>query len=252
MARNSKRYQLIDEYRGFVVVNMILFHLIWDFIHIYHKNWDWLYFTDHKAWQIFIGGSFIFISGLCFKMGTQPFKRGLIVFLLGIVITLFTSCFMPSTKIVFGVLTLLGTCMLLMIPLSKLLRRIKPWMGLLISIALFLFTFGINDGYFGIPDYKLFDVPSNWYANIVTTFLGFPEPDFFSTDYYSFFPWFFLYLVGYFSHPLLTKGRKRRKVLSFSICPPLGYVGRHALLIYLLHQPIIYGVLLACSKIGLL
>ena len=31
--------------------------------------------------------------------------------------------------------------------------------------------------------------------------------------------------------------------LHRSVCPPLGWMGRHSLLLYLLHQPVIYGVL---------
>ena len=31
--------------------------------------------------------------------------------------------------------------------------------------------------------------------------------------------------------------------LRRSVCPPLGWMGRHSLVLYLLHQPVILGVL---------
>ncbi len=48
-------------------------------------------------------------------------------------------------------------------------------------------------------------------------------------------------LGGFFLHHLV--GKQRMEPLRRSVCPPLGWMGRHSLLLYLLHQPVIYGVL---------
>ena len=42
-------------------------------------------------------------------------------------------------------------------------------------------------------------------------------------------------------------GRRRMEPLRRSVCPALGWMGRHSLLLYLLHQPVIYGVLSAAA-----
>lgn len=51
--------------------------------------------------------------------------------------------------------------------------------------------------------------------------------------------------IGYFLHGVV--GRARMEPLRRSVCPALGWMGQHSLLLYLLHQPVIYGVLSAAA-----
>ena len=37
--------------------------------------------------------------------------------------------------------------------------------------------------------------------------------------------------------------------LRRSVCPPLGWMGRHSLVLYLLHQPVILGVLTVAFRL---
>ena len=88
-----------------------------------------------------------------------------------------------------------------------------------------------------------------YHTGLLGNFLGFPAPEFTSSDYFPLLPWIFLYGVGYFLHALwLTgegpeRGRHRRPV------PVLGWLGRHSLVVYLLHQPVLYGLLLAAETV---
>lgn len=245
----KKRFFLIDEYRGFWMINMILYHAIWDLVYIFGCNWQWYKSDMAFYWQQSICWSFILVSGFCWQMGKHKFKRGLQVFGAGIVITLATLIFMPDSRVIFGVLTLLGSSMLLMIPCDKIFSKVNPWIGAIASFGIFLFVYPVNDGYFGFGDVKVLDLPIELYSGWISTYLGFPMPGFWSTDYFSIVPWFFLYSVGYFAYCILFVGKESRgktfvkETMTKSICPPLGWVGRNALIIYMLHQPVVYGVL---------
>lgn len=252
VVKNRKmRLHLIDEYRGLVVMNMIAYHAIWDLVYMFGVNWQWYKSDIGFVWQQWICWSFILISGFCWQMGRHPFKRGLLVYAGGVVISVVTFLFMPESRVMFGILTLLGSSMILMIPLDLVCKKKQPIVGAIVSFMLFLFTYPVNRGYFGFGEQKLITLPEEWYANGFTTYLGFDELGFDSTDYFSILPWFFLFVTGYFCYGIVFK----RKLVSGiennplmvcfqkSICPPLGWIGKHALVIYMLHQPVIYVVL---------
>lgn len=81
------------------------------------------------------------------------------------------------------------------------------------------------------------------YANYFTAYLGFYPFGFFSTDYFPLTPWLFLFWAGFYLHHLAERTAQSLRPLRRSVCPPLGWLGRNSLMLYLLHQPVIYGVL---------
>jgi uncharacterized membrane protein len=71
--------------------------------------------------------------------------------------------------------------------------------------------------------------------------LGFQYDGFYSADYVPFLPWSFLFLLGIWFGGVLQRHRTHR-LLNVQ-CPVwLTWPGRHTLLIYLLHQPVLYGI----------
>ena len=102
----------------------------------------------------------------------------------------------------------------------------------------------MNRGTLGFEGWVLGTVPEGLYRNLLTAYIGFPPPDFFSTDYFSLLPWLFLFLTGYFLRRLLA-GPLERLDPDALRCPPLCALGRRSLPVYMLHQPVVYGVLLA-------
>lgn len=247
LTNKKLRYGLLDTLRGFTLISMILYHSVWDLVYLYGIKWEWYYGTGAYIWQQSICWTFIFLSGFCWSLGKQPLKRGSIVFAGGLVITLVTCFFMPENKVVFGVLTLIGSCMLLMIPLHRLFKgvlskRAGAGTGLCVSLVLFVLARNCNGGYLGFEGWRIGRLPEGWYQNLVSAYLGFPAPDFYSTDYFSVFPWFFLFAGGYFCYHLLNRDKGLPGVFTYEWAP-VSRVGRYSLPIYMLHQPVLYVLL---------
>lgn len=248
------RLHLIDTIRGLTLVSMILYHACWDAVYMIGANWPWYYSRGAYIWQQSICWTFILLSGFCVPLSKHLFRRGLEVFGAGALIMLVTGIVLPEDRVVFGVLTLIGSCMLLMIPVQKAAGKAvrskgKAAAGFLISFVLFALFKDINAGVIGtgmlhriLPAFPLWtvSVPSGLYRNLLTAYLGFPPAGFYSTDYFSLLPWSFLYLSGYFLHYVLKHtGALRSPVMSAEISP-LSFMGRNSLIIYLLHQPVLY------------
>ena len=218
------RYALLDELRGLDLVSMMLYHACWDLVFLFDVNMRWYAGTPGRLWQQTICWVFILLSGFCAPFGRYMLRRGTVVFGAGAVVTLATLVFMPEGRVIFGVLTFLGAAMLLTGVLEPLLKKVMPAVGL--------------------GGWKLM-LPQSLYANYFTAFFGFYPDWFYSTDYFGLLPWLFLFWAGYYLHKAV--GRRRMEPLRRPVCPALGWMGRHSLLLYLLHQPVIYGVLSAAA-----
>lgn len=237
-----KRYRLLDSIRGITLLSMIAYHTIWDLVNIFGVRMDWYGSQIGHAWQQSICWTFILLSGFCWGLGKKKLKRGLIVFAAGFVVTAVTLLVMPENRVVFGVLTLLGTCMLLQILLEPICKHCNSIAGMLLAFLTFLILKDINYGQVGIATWKSIDVPDVLYTNLFTTFLGFPAEGFFSTDYFSIIPWYFLFLTGYFLHRFMQEKELLQKLPDIQIAP-LEWIGKHSLIIYMLHQPVVFGVM---------
>ena len=233
----GRRYQVLDTIRGCALLSMLLYHAAWDLVYLFGADWPWYHGFAAHVWQQSICWTFILLSGYCWSLGRRRLRRGLTVFLCGALITAVTWAFLPENLVLFGVLTLLGSSSILLCQFERLFRRVPPRAGLAGSFLLFLLFRDVNAGYLGFEGARIFRF---WDGarDLGTAFVGFPPADFFSTDYFSLLPWFFLFLTGYFLFRLRPEeAREIRRI------PVVTAMGRHSLLIYMLHQPVIYGLL---------
>ncbi|MGN0707976.1 MAG: heparan-alpha-glucosaminide N-acetyltransferase [Faecalibacterium sp.] len=241
---SGTRYALLDELRGLNLISMILYHAMWDCVFLLGFWVDWYVGWQGRLWQQCICWVFILLSGFCVPLGRHTLRRGLIVSAAGLLVTVVTLVAMPSQPVLFGVLTLLGAAMILTALLEPLLRRVRPGVGLAGCMLLFALTYSVSDGFVGLGPWTL-QLPYALYANLLTAFFGFYPWSFYSSDYFPLLPWLFLFWAGYFLHHVL--GRERLAPLQRSVCPPLGWLGRHSLLIYLLHQPVLFALMSAAA-----
>lgn len=242
---NNARLGLLDALRGLALINMAAYHFIWDMVYIFGVDMPWYTSVWGQLWQRLICCTFIMISGFCLALSSRPgYRRGLLVLACGFGISAVMGVATPDLPNLFGVLTLLGSCMLLGAWGRRLFDRIRPVYGMASCFILFVLTYGINDGYIGLGAFAL-RLPRGLYSNLLTAYLGFPSDTFLSTDYFPILPWAFLFFAGYFLcryiRDIGAMGALRRPQGTF-----LNWLGRHSLVFYLLHQPVIlalsYGV----------
>lgn len=241
----GNRLHFLDTLRGWCLLNMIAYHGLWNLVYLFDMDLDWYTGRPGYFWQQSICWTFLILSGFCWSMSRSHLRRGALVFGGGMLVSLVTCLLMPENRIIFGILTCIGSCVLLLIPLDRLLKKVPAGIGAAVSFALFLLLRNCSWGTLGFEGLVIGRLPDVLYRNLLTAYLGFPAPSFYSTDYFPLLPWLLLFLFGYFLYGILHERGLDRKLFSKGQIPLLNWIGRHSLLVYLLHQPVLYGLCLA-------
>lgn len=241
LSPGKNRVHGMDELRGFLIIFVVLYHLFYDLAVLFPVGVDWMFSDWMNTLRDIFTGTLIVVSGVSCLYSRSNLRRGLKTFGWALVFTLVTLVFMPSQLIIFGILHFFGVAMILYALLEKPLSRIPTWPGLVGSFLLFFFTRNLYYGVVGFGPLQ-WSVPSLFYNHWFLFPLGFRCYGISSADYYPILPWFFLFLAGGFLGRLVRAGRFPAWFYR-SHCAFLGWIGRHTLIIYLLHQPIVYGVL---------
>lgn len=240
---SRRRIHLLDEIRGFAVLCMVVQHGFFCIGYIYDYVWAKNCFDFFFPATPFFASAFVIISGAVSQLSRSNLKRGLKLLAVALAMTLVTGLVLPENIILFGVLHMLSICMILFGLLQKPMEKVNLWVGLLVCAVGFWLTIGLRlrFAYVGVPG-----VPElQWSAlrpwATWTWPFGIRRADFFSSDYYPLFPWIFAFFGG----TMLGRFAAREKLPEWSYrphAPAFSWVGRHALLFYILHQPLIMGV----------
>ncbi len=245
MNQNTARIWWIDELRGLSILAMIVHHIAFNLVYFLELPLPHLSaFLDSGAFlavqTVFIA-IFLGLSGICSHLSRRPLRRALKVLAAAAAVTAVTYFLFPEEPIYFGILHFLAFCMLLAAVGKKVLIKMPPTLGIILCLLLFLLTFHLPDGFLGFGALSL-PLPKGWYQGGIWTAFGFASPFFTSLDYVPIFPYVFLFLGGFFlGIKELPKGTRHSRFLAFC--------GRHSLFVYLLHQPLIFGISLLLEKV---
>ena len=227
MKSEINRIHLLDFIRGVAIFGMVAYHAAFNLKTFYNLN---IPFWDTEIFEVIrtvFALAFIVIAGISTKLSRRPILRGFIALDAGLVVSIVTFFVNPELIVRFGILHFMGTAMLITALCKKALNAIPPKIALPLFAALFLIT----KYFFPISVNSEYLFP-----------LGLISSNFTSSDYYPLIPWIFAFFFGtYLSEPLL-KHQAPQWVYRFK-CPVVNFLGRHALWVYLIHQPLLYGMI---------
>lgn len=232
------RYLAVDALRGLAIAGVVLFHLVWD-----------LEFTGlmsgiayHPLWLAFgrsLAGTFMLLVGVSLVLAARgplrPFaytKRLAKIVVASAAITVITWYVFPEAFIFFGILHAIAAATLI----GTLFLRAPAWLCLLAAVLLLV-------------------APTLWQSSNFDTrwlaWIGFAAEPPRSNDFVPIFPWAGLTLLGMAVARLVLSWRVAQAVGGWS---PEGWsgrslvwMGRRSLVIYLVHQPILLGVIVPLS-----
>lgn len=238
---SQRRVGMLDLLRGGAMILVVAYHLLYDLVNMAHQSLPhWLTPGEPIVEGVHTGFLWVLfaVSGICSGYSRNLLRRGVLLYLAGFAVTLVTTLWIPDFTIVFGVLSCFGACMILVALCEKWLDRI-PWpvltvLGVLLWIV--FADFSDNVLHLGFKDVVL-HLPDVEYLYP----LGMESRQFSSADYFPIIPFFFMYLAGRGLHRPVSRG-SFPKWFYASHCRPIEWIGRHSLIIYAVHQPILIGI----------
>lgn len=238
LATANRRVAVLDWMKAAAIVNMVLYHALYDAAFLFGQPGVQAFMRSRAAfwWERGICGTFILVSGLLSLRSRRPFRRAAYIFGAGLCVTAVTLLFTPQFAILFGILHFLGTAGFLTALAAPALRRIPACPGLAACAGLFWLTRTIPYGHWpwGTP------LPKALYDVKVLLFAGFWPADsgLVSSDYFPLLPWLFVFWAGLFFGRAVQGTRMAAACAHIPNCRAVQWLSRHALAIYLLHQPV--------------
>jgi len=229
----SSRIPVIDVARGVALIAMAIYHFTWDLEFFGYVERG---LTAVGGWKLFarcIASSFLFLVGVSLYLAHRNgirwpgfWRRWAMVAVAAAVITAGTWLATPDTFIFFGILHQIALASLL----GLLFLNVPAALTVLAAIIVIAMPL--------VARSVIFDHPALWWLGLSAT-----NPR--SNDYVPLFPWFGAVLLGMAAAKIAVAGGSTQRLAALRLgtwTAPLGFLGRHSLAFYLVHQP----VLIAC------
>ena len=222
------RIDELDSLRATALVMMLVLNFVTDLNHFGIMNTET---GDQWWWMARIAASlFVGISGVSYFLAhrleydfTKTSGRTQRLIFWAFVITIITYIFEPSAYVRFGVLHLLALASIVAFPVAR-----KPEFALGIGLILLIIPLSSN-------------------SNLV--WLGLRETGFIAVDYFPLNPWLGIFFIGL---ALASRIYPEGKPLTEIQWPEKWlWFGRNTLTIYVIHQPILIGLLILTGQVPL-
>lgn len=223
--QRKNRIDAIDALRGLSIILMVCHHFLYDLVTFLDAP-EWLFSNPvFNGLHYVFAGVFIGLCGVSSRFSRSNIKRGLLTLGAATIISLVTHFI--DMPIIFGVLQLLSFCMLFYGITGKLWEMLPKWIMPVFTV--------------------LGTIISAWCVNNIEVesknlwILGWTYKGFVSYDYFPLFPWIFVFLFGTWVGYYIKEHKFPEKFYTMRI-PVLPKIGRLSLVIYMIHQPVLYGI----------
>jgi uncharacterized membrane protein len=223
----SRRIWEIDLLRAIAIILMIIFHIVFDFnfigINIKYQSGFW--YWEGKISALI----FIFLAGISSGFSRSTVRRGIKVFLFGMLFTFVTYILFREKYIRFGILHLLGVGMVFFPFLKKTNNSLLFLCAVIIAFAAIPIKHALVNTSLLLP-------------------VGFMYRGFDTLDYYPLVPYFSVFILGILAYK--TYYFKKQSIFNFSYKNKyILMISKNSLLIYLLHQPLIFAIIFMVRSI---
>lgn len=237
--KKSSRYAFIDYLRGIALLLMFVYHFSFDLNYFQFIQTD---FYNNPWWinfRILIVSLFLWLVGVSLWLATHNginwaryTKRLTLLIIASALVSYSSYLTFPKSYIFFGILHFIVTASILGLAFIRL-----YYVNLVLGLV--LITLGI---FYSHPIFNHSTL--QWFGLMPLK----PVTE----DYVPLIPWFGMVLIGIFSSQFIFKHRRFKflanKIINWEqsstqLQRHIGCMGRHSLIIYLVHQPVFIGIL---------
>lgn len=234
LGARSTRILALDLARGIAIIAMAIFHFAWDLEFFGFVERGLTATLEWKSFARSIATSFLFLAGFSLVLGHSQtirlksfLKRFAMLAAAAVIISIATYQAMPQAPIFFGILHSIATASVI----GLFLLRVPATILVLTALAVFIAPFYLRS--------EFFDAPWLWWVGLNANI---PK----SNDYVPILPWLAPFMLG-MAFAKFSIGREffnaiKRWRNNNIVMRVLAFLGRHSLVTYLLHQPLLLGI----------
>ncbi len=239
----KSRISSLDVLRGLAIIAMTIFHFSWDLENFGYARHG---MTNEFGWKLLARGtasSFLFIAGFSLYLSHGQairwpafWRRFAIIAGGAAIITIGTYFATPDRFVFFGILHQMALGSFIALAFLAL-----PWPATFIAAISFLFANHYLRN-------EVFDHAIFWWTG-----LGSFDPP--ANDFVPVFPWTAAILAGIATAKALTKsgllpGLANIKADANPVGKALTWLGNHSLPYYLIHQPVLFGLIWCATQVA--